>query len=183
MTGSADVWSEFTHDPRDPQFAMLRSSDQDRSVAQQVLAEAYADGRLDREEYDERSARVSGVRMLGDLTPLLLDLVPPPGPAGGSLVGASQSDLEQLAERTWRSKRRDAAFSLLGASLITTTIWFATSFKDGQFEPYFFWPGFVIALVFFNAVRTSASRTEIVDREVRRLERKRAKELRRREDS
>src|SRR4051812_20204819 len=70
-----EVWSSFTHDPRDARFASIRASDRDRSVVQQELDEAYADGRLDRDEYDERSERARQVRFLGDLNPILNDLV------------------------------------------------------------------------------------------------------------
>lgn len=173
-----EVWSSFTHDPRDGQYAGIRASDQDRAVVHQVLAEAYADGRLDRDEYDERSGRVERVRVLGDIFPLLVDLVPPRLSTDRSLAHASRRDLEVLAERHWRFKRREAAFSFLGASLVTTAIWFATSWSSGGWDPYFFWPGIVIVVTLLNLVRTAASHGEIVDSEVRRLERRRDKEQR-----
>jgi hypothetical protein len=174
-----EVWSEFTHDPRDPRCAPLRASDRDRNVVQQVLDEAYADGRLDRAEYDQRSQRVGGLRLLGDVNGVLSDLVPPrPVAPDRSLAKASNSDLERLAERAWREKRREAVFSFLGASLVTTAIWFATSFRHGDFNPYFFWPGFVIVFSLLHLVRTASSHRQIVESEVRRLERKRDKEQR-----
>jgi hypothetical protein len=182
MTGPADVWASFTRDPRDPQYAALRASDQDRLVAQQVLADAYADGRLDREEYDERSDQVRGSRTLGELGPLLLDLVAPPPVTDGSLARATDADLQRLAERAWRGKRREAVFSFIGASLVTSAIWLATSFAKGKFDPYFFWPAFVIVFSFLNVVRTVGSRSEIVEGEVRRLRKRQAKELRSRPD-
>ena len=52
MTGAGDVWSAFTRDPRLTEHAALRASDADREVVHQVLTEAYADGRLDRDEFD-----------------------------------------------------------------------------------------------------------------------------------
>ncbi|WP_460829149.1 DUF1707 SHOCT-like domain-containing protein [Nocardioides hungaricus] len=175
-----EVWSAFTHDPRDPRCAPLRASDHDRAVVQQVLDEAYADGRLDREEHDERTRRAGGLRLLGDVHGLLADLVAqrPAATAGRSLLHASNSDLERLAERAWRTKRREAAFSFVGASLVSTAIWVATCFRDGGFDPYFFWPAFVIALSLLNLVRTAASRREIVDKEVRRLEKRRERDQR-----
>lgn len=178
MTGSAEVWSEFTYDPRDPRYAGLRASDHDRSVVQQVLGEAYADGRLNREEYDERSARVDAIRALGDLRAVLDDLVAPPPSTERSLVHASRRDLEVLAEKSWRSKRREATFSFLGASTVTTAIWFATCFGGGTFNPYFFWPGFVIAFSLLHLVRVAASHGEIVESEIKRLEKRRSKEQR-----
>lgn len=174
-----EVWSAFTHDPRDPRCAPLRAADQDRVVVQQVLDEAYADGRLDRAEYDERTARVGGLRYLGDVDSLLSDLVArQPTTAGRSLVHASDRELEQIASRTWQTKRREAVFSFVGASLVTTAIWFATSFRHGTFDPYLFWPAFVIAFSLLHLIRTSASRREIVENEVRRLQKRRDKEQR-----
>ena len=172
------MWASFTHDPRDRQFQGLRASDQDRSVVVQVLSDAYADGRLDRDEFDERSEAARTVRTLGDIDPLLRDLVAARPTPGGSLVGASRAELERLAQRRWQAKRREAAFSFLGASTLTTGIWFATSFHDGGFHPYFFWPVFVIVFSLLHLVRTGVSRQEIVDGEVRRLERQQAKDQR-----
>lgn len=173
------MWSSFTRDPRDRQYQALRASDQDRSILLQVLSEAYADGRLDRDEFDERSDAARTVRTLGDIDPLLRDLVPAKPVPGGSLVGTSRSDLEQLAHQHWRSKRREAVFSFVGASTLTTGIWLATSFRDGGFNPYFFWPVFVIVFSLLHLIRTATTRQEIVDGEIRRLERKRDKDLRR----
>ena len=173
-----EVWSSFTHDPRDARYAGIRASDSDREAVRQVLAEAYADGRLDRDEFDERSDRVRSVRVLGDLNPLLSDLVAPEPRPGRSLAHVSRAEIETMAERHWRAKRREASFSFLGASLVTTAIWFATSWRHGDFDPYFFWPAFVIALSLLNLVRTAMSHDEIVDSEVRRLEKQRDKQQR-----
>ena len=51
----SELWSGFALDPRDPAHAGLRASDADRERIQRVLADAFADGRLDREEHDERT--------------------------------------------------------------------------------------------------------------------------------
>ena len=179
MVVDREVWSSFTHDPRDARFAPIRASDQDRSVVQEVLDEAYADGRLDRDEYDERSERARRVRVLGDLNPLLSDLVAVVS-ASQQLALAPRSELEKRAERAWRSRRREAVFSFLGPSLITTAIWFATSWGEDGFDPYFFWPGFVIVLTLLHLLRTAFRHDEIVEEEIRRLEKRRAKELRHR---
>jgi DUF1707 SHOCT-like domain len=178
MTGSAEVWSSFTYDPRDPRYTALRASDLDRVVAHQVLADAYADGRLDREEYDERCVRADGSRVLGDFRPILDDLVAPPPSTERSLAHASHQELEAMAERAWQTKRREASFSFLGASLVTTAIWFATCFGGGGFDPYFFWPGFVIAFSLLHLVRVAGSHRDIVESEVKRLEKRRSKDQR-----
>ena len=56
------VWGSFQHDRRDPAVAPLRASDADRDVVHGVLTEAFADGRLDREEHDERELVAAEVR-------------------------------------------------------------------------------------------------------------------------
>ena len=71
-----DWWSAFERDPREQGSAGLRAADRDRDVVRQLLAEAFADGRLDREEFDERSDQVTHARTLGDLPPIVRDLVP-----------------------------------------------------------------------------------------------------------
>lgn len=43
----SDAWGCFTRDPRRLEHASLRASDADREVVHRVLAESYADGRLD----------------------------------------------------------------------------------------------------------------------------------------
>lgn len=53
----------------------LRASDQDREQVARVLSTAYAEGRLDREEYDERIDRSLTARTFDELIPLTHDLV------------------------------------------------------------------------------------------------------------
>ena len=97
-----DLWASFQHDPRDPAVAPLRASDADRDVVHRVLADAFADGRLDREEYDERSATVLAARTLGELPPLVSDLVPdrPLLPARVPLAAATSTEIQKRAEDT-----------------------------------------------------------------------------------
>ncbi len=171
------MWSSFTHDPRDAQFQGIRASDQDRVNIQQALSEAYAEGRIDRDEFDERSEAARTVRTMGDIEPLLQDLVP--ARSSSTLVPASRSELEQLAQRHWQTKRREATFSFLGPSLVTTAIWALSAAPDLDPSKHFFWPIFVIIFTGIHLFRTLTSHQDIVDGEVRRLERKREKELRR----
>jgi hypothetical protein len=70
----ASVWGEFEHDPRDPRYATMRASDRDRGVVQDILASAYAEGRLDRDEFDERSGAVSAAKTYAELLPHIADL-------------------------------------------------------------------------------------------------------------
>ncbi len=54
----------------------MRASDRDRDVVLGVLAEGYADGRITKEEYDERSGATAAAKTLGELPALIVDLVP-----------------------------------------------------------------------------------------------------------
>jgi hypothetical protein len=54
----------------------LRLSDADRDEAIARLSEHYAAGRLDRDEFDERSDAVWTARTFGDLAPIFADLAP-----------------------------------------------------------------------------------------------------------
>ena len=170
-----DVWGAFALDPRDPAAAPLRASDADREVIHGVLAEAFATGRLDRGEYDERSTSVLAARTLGELPPIVSDLVPslPVRTSSGRvpLVAASTSDIRKRAEENYEEARRNAIFGFVGPTIICWTIWTVTMF--GGFP----WPAIVMAATFLNLLRTVTSRKEIVAEEIRRLEKKQAREL------
>ena len=175
MSSSPELWASFPHDPRDPSMSSLRASDADRDLVHGVLADAFADGRLDRVEYDERSAAVLAARTLGELPPLVSDLVPDRQVALAQRVPlevASTADLEARALESWRDDRRGALIGFLGSALITWTIWAAVMF--GEFP----WPLIVNVVALLNFMRVAANRRELVAQEVRRLERKRTKKLR-----
>ena len=176
-----DVWGAFAHDPRDPAAAPLRASDADREVIHGVLAEAFATGRLDRAEYDERSSSVIAARTLGDLPPLVADLVPnlPARASSGyvPLVAASSADIQRRAEQHWLDERRNAFFGFIGPSLICWIIYLSYAGITPDFSANFPWPAIVTVLSFLNLLKTATNRGEIVASEVKRLERKQAKEL------
>ncbi|MCY9787700.1 DUF1707 domain-containing protein [Nocardiopsis sp. EMB25] len=56
--------------------ARLRASDRDRERVLRVLRDAAVDGRLDLEEFEERSGRAQEARTLGELPGLTADLLP-----------------------------------------------------------------------------------------------------------
>lgn len=181
MSTPGDVWPAFDHDPREPGNAPLRASDRDRDVIRSLLAAAYADGRLDSDEFDERSERVATARTLGDLPPLITDLVPdralePRSPY--SLVGASPRELRRRAELHWQAERRNALVGFAGSSLVCWAIWVATSWDNGGIDPYFPWPLIVMAFSLANVIRVQVSKEDSIRHEVRRLEKKQAKQLR-----
>jgi hypothetical protein len=169
-----EFWSSFSHDPRDAQYRSMRASDQDRGVVQQALTEAYADGRLDREEFDERSEKALGSRTLGELVPLVGDLVSPTTLAttGSRLAAATPAELHQRAVEAYQSDRREAVFGFLFATLVCTVIWLLTT-GIGSFP----WPAFVALGTGLNVAKTVARKRDTIASHERRLEKKRAKEL------
>lgn len=173
----AGVWSAFPHDPRDSAHASLRAADADRDRIVAVLATAYAEGRIDREELDQRQEAVSAARTLGELPPIVADLVPERTPARRpieALATASPTELRDQAVDCWRDQRRSAAFGLATSAIVVWTIWFLTG------HDYFPWPLIVNAFALLNLVRTQANRRAIIEEELRRLEKRQAKALRRR---
>ncbi|WP_372735326.1 DUF1707 domain-containing protein [Nocardioides sp.] len=176
-----NVWESFAHDPREPALAPLRASDADRELIHGVLAEAFAHGRLTRTEYDERSTAVLEARTLGELPPIVADLVPalPARPSSGHvpLLAATATDIRARAEEHWLNERRNAFFGFVGPSLICWVIWLATGANSLP------WPAIVMAVTLLNFLKVATNHREVVAKEVRRLERKRAKELGRSEES
>lgn len=170
-----DLWSQFTHDPRAPRAAELRASDSDRDVVVQVLADAFADGRLDCDEFDARSGSAAGAKMLGDLPPLVEDLVPTDDTAR---TVATSGELQEQATQAWRRDLRNAVGTWAGPSALTTGIWGATAVAGG--DAYFFWPIFVIIGCAPPLVRNLFSRSDIIEHKRRRLERQQHKEIERR---
>jgi len=178
---SRDVWASFQHDPRDPAVAALRASDADRDIVHGILTEAFADGRLDREEYDERATATLQARTLGALPPLVADLVPdrPLLPATSSarvpLTAATPSELQRRAEEKWRNDRREAFMAFLGSAVVTWAIWVAINWTE--WDSAFPWPLIVNAFALMNFFRVAANRRDLVAGEVKRLERKQAKAI------
>jgi hypothetical protein len=176
MSGTPEVWTSFSRDPRVPEHRALLASDTDRDIVHLALTEAYADGRLDREEFDARTAAVTKARTLGELPALLEGLVvvetlPAVRGAAGLMTTAQ---LEERALAKWREERRSAVAGFVFASAICWAIWAVVMF--GGFP----WPVFVMLGTGINALRTATSREEMVAAERRRLEKKQRKELDRR---
>jgi Domain of unknown function (DUF1707) len=163
-------WESFRLDPRRPQNAPMRASDADREVVRTVLAEAYADGRLTRDEYDGRLNTLFGIRTLGEVSPLVDDLVPSDSSPATPAAALPRSDLRALGARKWRRDVEESFVAFLVPSVICTVIWIAVS-RAG-----FFWPVFPMLFLGLNLIKTIAQRESVIDREVRRLQKKDAKD-------
>jgi hypothetical protein len=89
-------WTEFSSDPREPRSAALRASDRDREIVLGVLGDAYADGRLTKDEHDERLEAATAARTLGELPALIADLVPLAPPVrSDDLARATPDELQR----------------------------------------------------------------------------------------
>lgn len=175
----ADAWSAFTHDPRDPAHARLRASDADRITAAHLLAEAYAEGRLELDEHDQRADLARDARLVGDLVPLLDDLVPRlSAPQGRGLVRATPAELRARAEQEWATARRAAVLGFLAPSLICWAVYATLAWGQSPAEWQLPWPLIVTVVTFLNVLRVHVSREDIVASELAALEKKRAKEAR-----
>ena len=164
------MWSQFDHDPRSPANGTIRASDRDRAVIEAVLADAFAEGRITRVEYDERTEAALASRTLGDLVPLVEDL-----PVARA-ARPSSGDFHDQAVRTWERDRREALLGLIGLSALLWTIWAVTMW--GGFP----WPLFPMGFALMNLVRVVVNKRDIVEEHARRLEKRERKELRRRDD-
>jgi hypothetical protein len=164
-------WEEFSQDPRRPEAAGLRAGDRDRDVVLRVLADGYADGRLTKEEYDERADATAASKTLGELPALIADLVPPTPPGGGSALARATPDvLHQRAVQRWEAQRRQALSGFLIPTLICWVVWFATGTS-------FPWPVFVMLGTGVNVLRVLMHKQDIILEEQRRLERKQRRAL------
>ncbi len=171
-SGLSVPWGDFTQDPRSSQAAPLRASDRDRDVVTGVLTEAYADGRLTREEFDERAGATAAARTLGELPELIGDLVPqtPVVPARSGIAALDADALHARAVQHWESQRRQAVTGVLIPSVICWVIFFANGLT-------FPWPLFVMLGTGLNLMRVLLHRADIIAEEERRLEKKQRKAL------
>jgi hypothetical protein len=164
---STSVWDDFEFDPRSAQYGALRASDADRDVVHRVLGGAYADGRITREEFDERSEAVLGARTLAELPVLISDLVPVSGlPAPRAATALDPAALQSRAVAAYRADVREAAWGFVSASIICWVIWGVTS--AGGFP----WPVFVMLGTGLHLLRLLVMRGDQVEEQRKRLERK-----------
>ena len=176
---AADVWGAFSADPRDPAVAALRASDADRDHAADVVRDAFVDGRLAHDEFDVRRDEVLQARTLGDLLPLMRDLVPTTDSPAASVerrpTGASA--LARDAQRQYERDLRDARNGWVFVTTVCVAIWGASSIAaDG---PYFFWPVFPFIGVGIGYLSPRLNREKRVEEIEEKLVRKRLDERRR----
>lgn len=155
-----EVWQEFALDPRSPSYAAMRASDADRDIVLRTLGEAFAHGRLDREELDERTDAVNASRTLGELPPLLADLVPSDG---SSALVRAPDDVHAQAVEKWQKSRNEALMGFLTPTLICWAVWWVLGFG------HFVWPVFVMIPTFLGLLGTYVRKRDIIASHERKL--------------
>lgn len=173
-----EIWGEFAQDPRNPQHAHLRAADADREVAHRALVDAYAEGKLDRDEFEERSEAVTSSKLLGELPDVLNDLLPV-SPLLPATVPAK--DLRAEAEAFYRDRRRSAALSVVWLSALCWGIWLITGGRhtgDSVLSGWegFPWPFIVMLVTGSQAVRLIVTRRHVVEERERKLQKRAARD-------
>jgi hypothetical protein len=164
-----NFWESFRLDPRQAGNASMRASDADRELVRVVLADAYADGRLTREEYDDRLNTLYGSLTLGQLPSLVADLMPSGHPPAVP-APLQPTDLRVRGARKWRKDVEESFAAFLVPSVICTVIWIAVGGGG------FFWPLFPMLFLGVNLLKTVVQRESTIEREVARLEKQAAKD-------
>jgi DUF1707 SHOCT-like domain len=89
----------------------LRASDADREQVATLLSTAYAEGRLTREEHDERLDQLMAAKTFDDLIPITRDLVVIGSPTA---VAASQSTSRFTIDTTGQNPDSDKMIAIFG---------------------------------------------------------------------
>jgi len=109
---------------------VIRASDQDRDSAAELLSEAYAVGRLSREELDDRATAAYSAKTQGELRDLTADL---PRPAARTGLPAETVALPPMRPRADRRQAGEMIWILefalaagLAGLVIPPAVWLAT---------------------------------------------------------
>jgi len=94
----------------------LRASDTDRDKVATVLSTAYAEGRITREEHDERLDQVMRARTFDDLVPITGDLVPLPVTSAPAPVPLSAVPTATFSVDTSRDSGADQLVAIFGGA-------------------------------------------------------------------
>ncbi len=151
----------------------MRASDADRDIVLRALGDAYAEGRLDRSEYDDRADAVHTAKTLGELPGMLDDLVPSVALAPWTAGALDVRSVEERAVARWERRRREAFMAFLIPTLICWVVWALTMF--GGFP----WPVFPMIGTAVPLLGTVVQKKDIIESNKRSIVRKHEKELRR----
>ncbi|MFC4082491.1 DUF1707 SHOCT-like domain-containing protein [Amycolatopsis samaneae] len=101
----------------------MRLSDAERQDALEVLEEHVRTGRLDLDEYDDRSAKVTAAKRVSDLVPLFDDL---PSPRPGVLLAAPVTSAPGVPDTSSAPGRWLSASAVPIAAVVAIALFFLT---------------------------------------------------------
>ena len=145
---SAQTWSRRI---RPGYYDNMRVSDAERAEVADLLGRHYSDGRLDKQEFDERVARAMSAKTRGDLNGLFDDLPDLDSPAAegreardgsGGLAGPARP--YQVGRR--HGGRAHPVLLIVGAVILASLAWNATV------HAMFFVPWLAIFVLIFAVV-------------------------------
>ena len=124
-----------------------RVSDADRGMVAGQLKKAHAEGRLDLDEFDERTRKVWAARTFGELAEVTADLpdVRQPVPWSRSELVSEPKSTPAAAEVARRPRSgggavmRVATGAWFAASLVNFVIWAIVVFTEGMVYPWWIW--------------------------------------------
>jgi DUF1707 SHOCT-like domain len=122
----------------------LRAGDEDRDRTITLIREAYAEGRLDGDEFQERMGQAQQARTFGELDALVRDL-PMRGmaPTPASAPEPTAQSLEVAEEAEHRRRMRSGWAAWAGVAIMTNVIWATTWISSGGDAPGY-WPIWVM---------------------------------------
>ena len=94
----------------------LRASDRDRDLVTQVLTTAYSDGRLTKDELDDRIETVMHAKTFDDLTPVTRDLVPQGGAPSQTVSTTSTTSDSALVDTSSVNPEPELLIGIFGGS-------------------------------------------------------------------
>lgn len=97
-----------------PEPGRLRASDADRNLVADLLTAAYSEGRITRDELDDRLATTMAAKTFDDLTPITADLVP--GSMQGRSIGAITTPAGASIDRTHPSDEVDSTIAVFAGT-------------------------------------------------------------------
>jgi hypothetical protein len=118
----------------------MRAGDQDRDATMAVLREAYAEGRLTNDEFEQRLGQAHSARTFGELAVITSDLPPLPATTPARPVVTPTAE---VAEVEPDHSVRNGWASWLGVSVLVNVIWAASWLPEGDSATYY-WPIWVM---------------------------------------
>jgi Domain of unknown function (DUF1707) len=137
--------------PVDPDAMRAANADRERVVEQ--LNAAFAEGRLDVGELDERVTAAYAAKTMGELKPLTVDL-PPAGTVARRQASLPERIPGAEVARDERAEARRAVAGMGGVFVLNVVIWGVISAASG--DSIYFWPVWILIPVAIAVIRAIA---------------------------